>query len=147
MVYDEDKRSGQLPRDSKMVSIRMKEERLARVDAEAKAIGLARAEYIRACLDAVSSENVSEMTEGVQALMNQLGAVFDLLNQLETALAVHSAISLRAVKAFEEVTEEDALREFKEESDRFRELAELTVPALTEAVGALRAARLALERW
>lgn len=141
------RKARQLSPGTKMMSIRMEEERIALIDTWAKAAGLTRAGYLRACLDAVSEEQISEMVGSVHMLIERLEQVFDTLYPLGTAFAVHSAISLQSIDTFVEAADEDALREFQEEADRFKELAELTLPALAEAVGALRTARLVLERW
>lgn len=117
-----------LPPGTKIVSIRMSDEGVARIDALAEAVNLTRADYIRLCL------KKGEAIGGVEKVTQ----LIDVLRQLERMMDVYLSILERLVENHEETNGKEAFNLVLDEMKRARELMELFFKAQRQAVWTLR---------
>ena len=117
-----------LPPGTKMVSIRMSNEEVARIDAIAETVNLTRADYIR-----IRLKN-EEAIGGVE----KIAQLIDVLRQLERMMDVYLSILERLVENHEGTNGKEVIDDILGEMKRGRELMELLFKAQRQAVWTLR---------
>ena len=117
-----------LPHGTKMVSIRMSDEEVARIDAIAQSVSLTRADYIRVRLKS------EEAIDGVEKIAQLIG----VLRQLERMMDTYLSILERLVENHEGTNGKEGGDYVLDEMKRSRELMELLFKAQRQAVWTLR---------
>ena len=111
-----------------MVSIRMSDEEVARIDAIAQSVSLTRADYIRVRLKS------EEAIDGVEKIAQLIG----VLRQLERMMDTYLSILERLVENHEGTNGKEGGDYVLDEMKRSRELMELLFRAQRQAVWTLR---------
>lgn len=120
--------SASLPPGTKIVSIRMSDEEVARIDALAETVNLTRADYVRTCLK--KGEAIGDAEEIAQLI--------DVLRQLERMMDAYLSILERLVENHEGTNGKETAELVLDEMKRAHELMELLFKTQRQAVWTLR---------